>query len=154
MTERLTIAALPDLIGKEIGVSDWREISQDRISNFAEVTEDFQYIHVDSERAAKTPFGGTIAHGFLGLSLLSAMFEEAVGEIDGVAMSMNYGFDSVRFLVPVKTGARIRARFSVKEASQRKAGQWRLVLDTKVEIDGEEKPALIAEWVILLFAEA
>jgi acyl dehydratase len=144
---------LPTRIGSELGVSNWHPIDQDRISGFAGVTEDFQFIHVDPARAAATPFGGTIAHGFLALSLLSVMFLEAVGQIRGVGMSMNYGFDTMRFISPVRSGKHIRGRFTLKECAERKPGQWKLVLGTVVEIEGEEKPALVADWLVMALAQ-
>lgn len=139
--------------GSEIGVSNWHVVDQDRVTRFAEVTEDLQYIHVDPERAAGTPFGGTIAHGFLSLSLLSVLFTEAVGEISGISMAVNYGFDSIRFIAPVRTGKRLRGRFVLLECSERKPGQWRLTLQSTVEIEGEEKPALVANWLAMMVAD-
>ncbi len=152
MAAHLTLATLANHVGQEVGVSEWHEIQQQQISDFAEVTKDFQYIHTDPVRAANSPFGGTIAHGFLVLSLLSAMFEEALGALDGTTMSMNYGLDGLRFLTPVKNGAQIGARFTLKSVTERQPGQWRATFDTTVEIKGQEKPALVAQWVILLFA--
>jgi acyl dehydratase len=146
------LSELQMMTGSEIGVSEWHLIDQDRVSTFATVTDDFQFIHVDPERAASTPFGGTIAHGFMLLSLLSAMFREAVGTIQDTAMSMNYGFESVRFISPVRTGKRIRARFALKECVVRKPGQWKLTLETTVEIENEAKPALVASWLVLTYA--
>jgi acyl dehydratase len=141
-------------IGREIGVSDWLAIGQDRVFEFARVTEDFQFIHVDPEKAAATAFGGTIAHGFLALSLLSTMFQKAIGHIEGSGVAMNYGFESVRFISPVHTGRRIRARFTLKDCAERKPGQWRMTLDTVVEVEREERPALVAEWLVVVFADA
>jgi len=140
-------------VGSEIGVSDWLAIHQDRVSDFARLTDDFQFIHVDPEKAAATAFGGTIAHGFLALSLLSAMFQQAIGRIAGSSVAMNYGFESVRFISPVRTGRRIRGRFALKDCVERKPGQWRLTLDTVVEIEREERPALVAEWLVVVFAD-
>jgi acyl dehydratase len=144
---------LPARIGAELGVSDWYHIDQDRVSSFAGVTDDFQFIHVDPSRAAATPFGGTIAHGFLVLSLLSVLFAEAVGKIRGAGLSMNYGFDTLRFVSPVRTGKRIRGRFTLKDCAERKPGQWKLVLGTVVEIEGEDKPAIVADWLVIAVAE-
>lgn len=151
---RRTIGDLRALVGKELGVSGWHELGQTRVSEFAEVTEDFQFIHLDAERAAETPFGGTVAHGFLVVSMLSVMLYEALGEIDDAGMSTNYGFDSLRFLAPVRTGSRIRARFVLGECTERKPGQWKLVLRTTVEIENQDTPALVADWVVLLFQKA
>jgi acyl dehydratase len=137
-------------IGQEIGVSDWIEIGQDRIDTFADVTEDHQFIHIDPDRAAKeTPFGGTIAHGFLSLSMLSALAANTVLVLDGIAMGINYGFDKVRFLQPVRSGKRIRGRFVLEDAVERNPGQWMLKYAVTVEIEGEDKPALMAHWLTL-----
>lgn len=148
--ESFSISSLRAKIGSELGVSEWHEIDQARVSAFAEVTEDFQFIHVDPAKAAASPFGGTIAHGFLPLSLLSVMFEEVVGEIEGSGMSLNYGFEAVRFILPVRTGTNIRGRFHLQACKERQPGQWQLELVASVEIDGEDKPALVARWLVLL----
>jgi len=141
---------LKDHIGQEIGVSDWIEIDQSRIDVFADVTEDHQFIHIDPERAAKeTPFGGTIAHGFLSLSMLSALAGNTTLVLDGIAMGINYGFDKVRFLQPVRAGKKIRGRFVLEDATERNPGQWMLKYAVTVEIEGEEKPALMAHWLTL-----
>jgi acyl dehydratase len=146
----VSLADLPKHVGQEIGVSNWTELSQDRINVFAENTEDPQFIHVDPERAAReTPFGGTIAHGFLTLSMLSAMAMELGFALEGMSMGINYGFDKVRFLQPVRAGGRIRGRFTLDQAEERHPGQWMLRYGVKVEIEGEEKPALIAQWLTL-----
>lgn len=136
-------------VGKEVGLSDWIVIDQSRIDRFADVTEDDQFIHVNPERAAKTPFGGTIAHGFLTLSMLSKLADGCVLRLEGVKMGVNYGFDKVRFMSPVKSGKRIRGRFTLMSAEERARGQWSFKYSAKVEIEGEDKPALIAEWVTL-----
>lgn len=138
---------LAGLIGQEVGLSDWILVDQARIDAFAEVTEDRQFIHVDPQAAALTPFGGTIAHGFLTLSLLSAMSYDAVKPLNGVVMGVNYGFDKVRFLQPVPSGSRVRGRFRLLEASQKEGGRWLLKHEVSVEIEGQAKPALIAEWL-------
>ena len=140
-------ADLADLIGAEMGVSRWFEIDQARIDAFAEVTEDRQFIHVDPEAAKATPFGGTIAHGFLTLSLASAMTYDAVPPLVGVVMGVNYGFDKIRFLAPVPAGSRIRGRFRLLSAEDKGGGRWLLKHELTVEIEGSEKPALIAEWL-------
>lgn len=140
-------AALAGLIGQEVGVSDWIEVGQDRIDAFADATEDHQFIHVDPEAAANTPFGGTIAHGFLTLSLLSRMSFEATAPLEGVAMGINYGFDKVRFLQPVRAGSKVRGRFRLLSADDKGGGRWLLRHEVTVEIDGVDKPALIAEWL-------
>lgn len=138
-------------IGQEMGVSDWIVVDQARIQAFADCTEDWQFIHVDPEGAKHTPFGGTIAHGFLTLSLLSKMTFEASPPLEGVVMGVNYGFDKVRFLQPVKSGAKIRGRFKLIEATEKNPGQWLLKHEVTVEIEGETKPALIAEWLGMQF---
>lgn len=138
---------LQSLIGQEVGVSKWFEIDQARIDAFAKITEDEQFIHVDPERARATPFGGTIAHGFLTLSLASAMSYDAVKPLDGVVMGVNYGFDKLRFLAPVPAGSKIRGRFRLLSAEDKGGGRWLLKHELTVEIEGSEKPALIAEWL-------
>jgi len=137
-------------IGQEIGLSDWIELDQSRIDQFADVTEDHQFIHLDPERAAKeTPFGGTIAHGFLSLSMLSRMAMDIDFSLEGMAMGINYGFDKVRFLMPVSSGKKIRGRFVLEDAVEKSPGQWMLRFGVTVEIEGEEKPALIAQWLTM-----
>ena len=141
------VAHLPGLIGQEIGVSRWIRVDQARINAFAEITEDRQFIHVDPVAAAKTPFGGTIAHGFLTLSLLSAMTYDAVPPLQGVVMGVNYGFDKLRFLAPVPTGSNVRGRFKLLSAEDKGGGRWLLKHEVTVEIEGADKPALVAEWL-------
>ena len=138
---------LSSLIGQEVGVSKWFEIDQARIDAFADVTEDRQFIHVDPEAARQTPFGGTIAHGFLTLSLASAMSYDAVKPLDGVVMGVNYGFDKLRFLAPVPAGSRVRGRFKLLSAEDKGGGRWLIKHELTIEIDGADKPALIAEWL-------
>lgn len=149
MSERRTIPAadLAGHIGQEVGVSDWILVDQARINAFADATEDWQFIHVDREAAARTPFGGTIAHGFLTLSLLSRMTFDATPVLEGTVMGVNYGLDRVRFLQPTPSGARVRGRFRLLEASEKGAGRWLLKHEVTVEIEGQDKPALIAEWL-------
>ncbi len=142
---------LEKLVGQEIGVSDWIEVDQGRINQFADVTEDHQFIHIDPEAAAKTPFGGAVAHGFLTLSLLSRMGEAAMPAIEGVKMGVNYGFEKVRFLNPVPSGKRIRGVFTLMSLKERAPGQLLMQNAVKVEIEGDEKPALMAEWLTAYF---
>ena len=142
---------LMGLVGQEVGVSDWIEIKQERINTFADVTEDHQFIHVDEAAAKHTPFGTTIAHGFLTLSLLSKFAEQGSVALDGVKMGMNYGFDKVRFLSPVPVGSKVRGRFTIKDAVEKRPGQHLITYDVSVEIDGGEKPALICEWMGMQF---
>lgn len=143
----MTLDEYLSLQGHELGVSRWFDITQERIDAFAEVTEDHQYIHTDPVAAASSPYGGTIAHGFLTVSLLSAMTYDGVPAIDGTKMSVNYGFNKLRFLSPVKVGSRIRARFELKSCDTSRPGEITTVTKVTVEIDGAEKPALIAEWI-------
>ncbi|MCI5105288.1 MAG: MaoC family dehydratase [Pseudomonadales bacterium] len=138
---------LADLINQEVGVSDWIEIDQARINQFAEATGDHQYIHVDPERAAQTPFGTTIAHGFLTMSLMVMMGYEASIKLENSVMGINYGFDKLRFINPVKVGSRIRGRFVLLSAEEKKPNHYLLKHEVTVEIEGEEKPALIAQWL-------
>ncbi|HET7816731.1 MAG TPA: MaoC family dehydratase [Sphingomicrobium sp.] len=138
-------------VGEEIGVSGWLTISQGRIDQFAEATEDRQFIHVDPEAAARTPFGTTIAHGFLSLSMLSRMAAEAMLVPDSIRMAVNYGLDRVRFIAPVKSGKRIRGRFRLDSVEEKAPGQILLRHTVTVEIEGEDKPALTAEWLGLMF---
>ncbi len=148
MSEKtVTVQALEGLVGTEVGVSSWHVIDQAMIDAFADVTKDHQYIHVDPAAAAKTLFGGTIAHGFLTLSLLSAMGLEAQPKIAGAVMGINYGFDRVRFLSPVKTGARLRGRFTLKAFKAVKPTDLDVTWGVTVEIDGESRPALAADWM-------
>jgi acyl dehydratase len=138
---------LQSLIGTEIGVSRWFLVDQAKIDAFADATEDWQFIHVNPELAKQTPFGGTIAHGFLTLSLASAMSYDCVKPLDGVAMGLNYGFDKLRFLTPVPAGSKIRGRFKLLSAEDKGGGRWLIKHELTVEIEGGEKPALIAEWL-------
>jgi acyl dehydratase len=138
---------LQSLIGQEVGLSRWIEVDQTRIDAFARITEDEQFIHVDPERAKATPFGGTIAHGFLTLSLASAMSYDAVPPLDGVVMGVNYGFDKLRFLAPVPAGSKVRGRFRLLSAEDKGEGRWLLKHELTIEIEGADKPALIAEWL-------
>jgi acyl dehydratase len=138
---------LQSLIGSEVGVSRWFTVDQARIDAFAETTEDRQFIHIDPEAAKATPFGGTIAHGFLTLSLASAMSYDAVKPLEGVVMGVNYGFDKLRFLAPVPAGSKVRGRFKLLSAEDKGGGRWLLKHELTVEIEGGEKPALIAEWL-------
>jgi acyl dehydratase len=137
-------------IGHEVGVSDWIVIDQQRIDAFAEVTEDRQFIHINPQAAAQTPFGGTIAHGFLLLSLLSRMAAETMLLPRGLKMAINYGFDRVRFLAPVRSGSKVRGRFTLDSVEEKAPGQWLLRHTVTVEIDGEDKPALTAQWLGLM----
>jgi acyl dehydratase len=136
--------------GKEIGLSPWRVVSQQMIDQFADATDDHQFIHVDPERAAReTPFGGTIAHGFLSLSLLSAMTFETLPPLEGAGVGINHGFDKIRFITPVKSGARIRTRFVLANVNARPSGWVHVDYDVTIEIENSQKPALTARWLTL-----
>jgi acyl dehydratase len=150
----ITLEQLLDSVGKEVGVSPWRVVSQTMIDQFADATDDHQFIHCDPERAAlETPFGGTIAHGFLLLSLLSAMTFETLPPLEKGKMGVNHGFDQIRFLAPVKTGSRIRARFLLADVKARPSGWVQVTHDVTIEIEGSKKPALTARWLTLAFVE-
>lgn len=145
-------ALFQDSVGKEKGTGDWMEMTQDIINQFADVTLDHQFIHVDPERAKATPFGTTIAHGFLTLSMLTHLGASANdSDVDparyaGMVMGVNYGFDKVRFVSPVKVGSRIRAHYEVSKV-ELKGNAIQMTRSFTVEIDGEEKPALVADWI-------
>lgn len=144
-----------DQVFEQVGVvsdySNWHTITQEQINTFADCTLDHQFIHVDEEKAKETPFGTTIAHGFLSLSMLSH-FAETIGfAIEGTYMGVNYGCDKVRFLTPVKVNSRIRARAKVLHIEEKKPGQFMIKSEYSIEIEGEDKPALIAEWIAMVF---
>lgn len=141
---------LVDYIGKETGVSDWFLIDQERINAFADVTKDHQFIHIDPEAAAKTPFGTTIAHGFLSLSMLAYLASESTIGVEGVVMGINYGFDKVRFLSPVKVNSKIRARVTLAEITEKPGNRILMKNSITVEIEGEKHPALIADWLTMV----
>jgi acyl dehydratase len=147
----VALGEIRDRVGHEIGVSGWLTMDQQRIDEFAESTEDRQFIHIDPQAAAQTPFGTTIAHGFLSLSMLSRMAAEAMLVPDSTKMAVNYGLDRVRFIAPVKSGKRIRGRFRLDSIEEKAPGQLLFRHTVTVEIEGEEKPALTAEWLGLLF---
>ena len=149
-TEAATLA--PAELHQNVGqtfVSHWFVVDQERIDAFARVTEDEQFIHVDPEQASATPFGGTVAHGFLTLSLLSPMAYSTLPKVKGAAMGINYGFDRVRFLHPVRSGSRVRAHFLLTAGLKRSEREWQLVYDLTIEIDGQHKPALAATWLTM-----
>lgn len=146
----MTLDELQKKVGEAVGSSDWYAIDQPRIDAFADCTEDRQFIHVDPEAAKATPFGQTIAHGFLTLSMLAAMVDGL--DKPAVTMTVNYGFDKVRFLAPVRSGKRIRGHFRMIALVEKRPGQWQQTLEATLEIEGEDKPALIAEWILQHFA--
>jgi acyl dehydratase len=149
--DAVTVQEMAEMVGTE-RVSDWVEVSQAMIDKFAEATGDHQFIHVDPERAAQTPFGGTIAHGFLSLSLMPMLAARTgAPPIQGARMGVNYGGNKVRFVQPVRSGKRVRGRFRLLKFTERKPGTWEQVQEYVLEIEGEEKPALIAEWIALVY---
>ena len=150
----MPIASLHDIrsrVGDEVGVSSWMTVDQARIDAFADATEDHQFIHVDPAAAAAAGLSGTIAHGFLSLSLLSRMGAEAMLIPDTLRMALNYGFDRVRFLAPVRAGARVRGRFRLDSVEEKAPGQILMRHIVTVEIEGGDKPAVTAEWLGLIF---
>jgi acyl dehydratase len=150
----MPIASLDEIrsrIGQPIGVSSWIDIDQDRIGAFADATDDHQFIHIDPALAAQTPFGGTIAHGFLSLSLLSRMAADVMLIPDTTKMAVNYGLDRVRFLAPVRAGKRVRGHFTLDGVEEKAPGQLLVKNSVTVEIEGEDKPALTAQWLGLIF---
>ncbi|NRF09881.1 MaoC family dehydratase [Agrobacterium pusense] len=150
MTKEIALAEMKNHVGTEMGVSDWITVDQTMIDSFAKATLDDQFIHTDPERAkAESPFGGTIAHGFLTLSLLSALNYDALPRIREQTMGINYGFDAIRFVAPVKSGARVRGRFTLAETRFRGASMLMNTYDVTVEIENEKKPALTARWTTI-----
>lgn len=150
MNGTVSLEKLRGMRGAELGVSDWLLIDQARVDAFADVTEDHQFVHVDAERArAETPFGGTIAHGLLTLSMIVRLCLDAVPVLENRRLLLNYGFDRVRFPAPVGVGRRIRARTRLGAVEERKPGQILVTLDVTIEIEGEERPAVVAEWLSL-----
>ena len=150
MTKTIKVSELPSLVGEELEPSLWIEITQERVNQFAEATNDFQFIHVDPEKAAQTPFGGPIAHGFMSLSLLSYLNAQTAIVPENLLMGINYGSDKVRYLMPVRVGKRVRSKQTILEVSEKSPGQWLLKTAVTVEIEGEETPALAAEILSML----
>ncbi len=150
----MPVASLDEIqakVGTDIGSSPWITIGQESINLFADVTGDHQFIHVDPDAASRTPFGGTVAHGFLTLSLLSKMAATVTLRPENVKMAVNYGFERVRFIAPVRAGTRVRGHFRLARAEEKRPGQWRYLHSVTVEIEGESKPALTADWIGLIF---
>jgi acyl dehydratase len=148
----ITAADLVQKVGENIGTSEWILIDQEMINKFADATGDHQFIHVNEAMAKMTPFGGTIAHGFLTLSLFPVMTAQSnMPSIEGAKMGVNYGGNKTRFLAPVKSGKRVRGHFKLLELIEKRPGQWQQTLEFTVEIEGEDKPALIAEWMSQVF---
>ncbi|MCM2398457.1 MaoC family dehydratase [Rhizobium sp. S95] len=151
MPVEISLSQIPGLVGEEIGLSSWITVDQTMIDAFAGATNDHQFIHVDPARAAaETSFGGTIAHGFLTLSLLSAMNYDCLPKIREQTMGINYGFDKIRFMSPVRCGKRIRGHFVLSDARFRGAGMVMTTYDVSIEIEGEKKPALTATWITIV----
>ena len=155
MALKMDMSDLQSNVGKDCGTSDWLQIDQDRINDFADVTLDHQFIHVDPERAKASPFGGTIAHGYLTLSLLAYFMQSGgVGlDVPNRTMGVNYGLDKVRFLQPVAVGSKVRANAKLAEATEKKPGQYLFKMAVTVEIEGQDKPALIAESLTMIFTD-
>ena len=149
----VTSDQIKSFIGQDMGASEWFAVDQARINAFADATLDHQFIHVDPDKAKLTPFGTTIAHGFLSLSLLP-FFQTTMQDLivpAGMKMGMNYGFDKIRFLAPVKVNSRVRGAAKLKDAVEKNPGQWLFTLEFSVEIEGESKPALISDWLLMYF---
>ncbi len=145
------VSELPGMVGTQLEPSEWFEVTQDRVNQFADATNDHQFIHIDPERAKQTPFGGPIAHGFLTLSLLSYLNAKTSIVPEDMKVVINYGSDKVRYLAPVPVGARIRTQQRVAEVTEKKPGQWLVKNEVTVEIEGSETPALIAEILFMYF---
>jgi acyl dehydratase len=147
----ITPQQMPETIGYSSEPTSWFTVTQDQINSFADCTHDHQFIHCDPEKAAATPFGTTIAHGFLTLSMIAHFAKEFSVLIEGTTMGVNYGFDKVRFLSPVKVGSRIRAITSVKDITEKKTGQVLIKYDVSIEIENDPNPALVAEWLGMVY---
>ncbi|WP_040263848.1 MaoC family dehydratase [Pseudomonas massiliensis] len=142
---------LVDYLDQDLGCSEWLMIDQARVDQFANATEDHQFIHVDAERAAATPFGGTIAHGFLTLALIPRLIEGLMLAPEGTHMTVNYGLEGVRFIQPVRVGARVRLHLTLLQATQKRPGQWLLRARATLEIEGQAQPGFVAEPLLLCF---
>ncbi len=153
MSQIIRISELPAFEGRELEVSSWLEISQQRINQFADATNDHQFIHVDQEQAARTPFGGTIAHGLLLLSIAPFLLEENTIRPEGLVMGVNYGSDKVRYLQPVRAGQRVRAHQTILQITQKNSTNWLFKILVSLEIENSEKPALIAELLLMYMIE-
>ncbi len=139
-------------VGQNVGTSEWVVMSQERINQFAEATGDHQFIHIDEEKAKLTPFGGTIAHGFLTLSMIPYLSANSdLPRVDGVKMGVNYGGNKTRFISPVRSGKRIRGHWKLIELEEKRPGQWQQTHEITIEIEGEDTPALITEWIMQFF---
>jgi len=153
-TQTISISDLGELTGTEIGCSEWILIDQEMIDSFAAVTSDYQYIHVDVERMkASSPSGQTVAHGFLTLSLLTTLLASCTPKLKDIVTNINYGFNKIRFVSPVYSGTNIRARFVLSEINKKGHGEWQIQYDVTVEVSNHNKPALVAEWLVRLYAQ-
>lgn len=144
---------LPDYIGYVCEPTPWHTITQEQVNAFADTTLDHQFIHVNKERAAQTPFGGTIAHGFLTLSMLAHFAETFSVVVEGFSMGMNYGFDKIRFLAPVRVGKAIRAQARIADITEKRPGRYLIHYDVSIDIQDEDKPALIAQWFAMIVVD-
>ena len=151
MTQPMTVDELRGATGRDLGFSEWFTVDQERVNQFADVTLDHQYIHIDPDRAAQTPFGGTIAHGFLTMSLMVHLAEGVAVTVENQVMGINYGFDKLRFVSPVPVGSNVRGRFVLKKADTAKDGEVTLTYGVTVEIEGQDRPALAADWIARQF---
>ena len=152
MPEFVPVEKLPDYVGRELEPSDWLKITQDRVNQFADATNDHQFIHVNRLKAKFTPFGGTIAHGFLTLSMIPYLTANSdVPRVDGIKMAVNYGGNKTRFIAPVRSGKKIRGHWKLLEMNEKRPGQWQQTMEITIEIEGEDKPALICEWMTMYF---
>lgn len=152
MADTITPQQLAEKVGETIGTSDWVEMTQDRINMFADATGDHQFIHIDEEKARMTPFGGTIAHGFLTLSMIPYLSANSdLPKVEGVKMGVNYGGNKTRFIAPVRAGKRIRGHWKLVDLTEKRPGQWQQTSEITMEIEGEDKPALITEWIMQFF---
>lgn len=150
MNKSISLSQLKELEGDNLGTSDWLLVDQKLIDNFAETTQDQQFIHVDVEASKNGPFGQTIAHGFLTLSLLSRMAKDVIPNIEGQLSAINYGMNMVRFISPVLSDSRIRSNFVLKNILEKKSGFYQLTFDVNIEVEGKKKPAVIIEWLYLV----
>lgn len=150
-TRAITIDEFKALVGKELGASEWTLVDQKRIDAFADLTDDHQFIHVDPAAAKQTPLGSTIAHGFLTLSLVAAFSYQVVPGVKGAKMGMNYGINKLRFISPVKSGSRVRGRFKLKSLDDQGGGRFLSTTEVTVEVEGQEKPSVVLEWLGLTF---
>ncbi len=151
MPQVIALEDIPALSGQEQEPSDWLEITQDRVNQFADATNDHQFIHVKPLKAKLTPFGGTIAHGFLTLSMITHLMTQNAPVPEGLKMTINYGSDKVRYIAPVRVGKRVRAHQKVIDVTEKKPGQWLVKTEVSIEIEGEDKPALVAEILMMHF---